>query len=131
MRRDLLPYTLSRIVLSLALGGFFYLSGSSVWSAMLIAGVLIALFLWAPNSGRYSVHPEYGITALRRDERTQVINDQAARNAFVVVMLLSGAALIYCGAIGIASDALVYLKIILLAGVGVYYISDLALRRTQ
>jgi len=131
MRRDLLPYILSRIVLSLAFGGLFYLSGSSVWTAMLITGVLITLFLWAPNSGRYSVHPEYGITALRRDERTQVINDQAARNAFVAVMLLSGAALIYLRATGNPSDVIVYLKTILLAGVGVYYISDFALRKTQ
>lgn len=41
----------------------------------------------APHSGRYSVHPELGVTALRLDERTQITNDKAARNAFVISIL--------------------------------------------
>jgi hypothetical protein len=92
MNRNLLPYYLSRAVFSVIFGGIFFLSGSPLWEAALMAGLLLALFIWAPHSGRYAVHPEFGITALSRDERTQLINDKAARNAFVVIMLLIGAA---------------------------------------
>ena len=83
-------YYLSRALLSLAFGAFFALTGSSWWVALLAGGIAFAFFLWAPRSGRYAVHPELGVTALRRDERTQSINDQAARNAFVVSMLALG-----------------------------------------
>jgi len=109
----------------------FLATGSPWWMALQIVGLLFALFLWAPHSGRYAVHPEFGITALRRDERTQVINDRAARNAFVVSMLLLGAVAVFSGVSGMMSITLGVIKIVLLAGALTYFACDLWLRKTQ
>jgi hypothetical protein len=58
-------YYISRILVSVAFGGLFALTGSPWWMAVLTSIVLIALFLYAPHSGRYAVHPElsYGPSA--------------------------------------------------------------------
>jgi hypothetical protein len=81
--------------------------------------------------GRYSVHPEFGATALRRDERSQAINDKAARNAFVISMLALAAIVIYHGSLALDSAPLAVLKWILILGVLVYYASDFWLRKVQ
>jgi hypothetical protein len=91
----------------------------------------MGLFLWAPQSGRYSVHPEFGVTALRRDEYTQTINDAAARNAFVVSMLAIGAIVIFSAAFGAGSIPIPMLKIVLSFGALTYFISDVWLRRAH
>jgi hypothetical protein len=131
MKQTLMPYYLSRAAFSIAFGLLFLVTGSPWWMALLIGGLLLALFLWAPHNGRYAVHPEFGITALRRDERTQVINDRAARNAFVISMLLLGAAVVFSGASGAISLSLSIVKLVLLAGALTYFASDLWLRKTQ
>jgi len=131
MKQTLLPYYMSRAALSIAFGLLFLATGSSWWMALLIGGLLLALFIWAPHSGRYAVHPEFGMTAMRRDERTQVINDRAARNAFVVSMLLLGAAAVFSGASGAISLSLNIVRLVLLSGALTYFASDLWLRKTQ
>jgi hypothetical protein len=121
-------YYVSRAILSAAFGLFFALSGGTWWVGVLIGVVLFAFFLWAPRSGRYAVHPEYGMTALRRDERTQIINDRAARNAFIAIGLAVAASLLYFNAVGMAVPTSI-LSLILILGIGIYYISDFILRR--
>lgn len=85
--RRLSRYYISRAIISSAFGGLLAVTGSTWWMAALMGLIVFALFLWAPHSGRYAVHPELGGSALRRDERTQVISDKAARNGFVVTLL--------------------------------------------
>ena len=131
MDKRLMPYYLSRVIIALGFGALFYASGSSLLMAAAISGTLIALFLWAPLSGWYAVHPEFGATALRRYECTQAINDKAARNAFVICMLATGAASIYYASAGMALIPTGMLRILLLLGIASYYFSDLWLRRTQ
>jgi hypothetical protein len=121
-------YYLSRAALSAAFGLLFIVTGSPWWQGALIGLVLLILFMLAPRSGRYAVHPEYGVTALRRDERTQAINDKAARNGFVAVGLALGALLLYAGLSGAALTTS-WLTWLLLGGLAVYYLSDLILRR--
>jgi hypothetical protein len=123
-------YYISRAVLSLALGVFLALTGSAAWMAAIMGLIVFGLFLWAPHSGRYAVHPGLGITALRRDERTQSINDQAARNAFVVTMLAIAGAAIYFGAVSLTSVPVGLLQYVLILGAVTYLISDLFLRRS-
>ena len=96
-----------------------------------MGAVMLAFFIWAPHSGRYSVHPEFGVTALRRDEFTQVINDKAARNAFVASMLAIAAIAIYAGSIGTVSISTGLLKMVLVLGSATYFASDLWLRRLR
>ncbi len=124
-------YYVSRAVIATAFGALFALTGSSWWVAVLIGLLVFAFFLWAPRSGRYAVHPELGVTALRRDERTQTINDKAARNAFVASMLALGALIIYFGAFAPTTVPIAVLKLILALGAMTYFVSDLWLRRSR
>lgn len=131
MAKNMMPYYLSRTILSIAFGILLFVTGLSLWRAVLFGGLSLALFLWAPHSGRYSVHPEFGITALRRDERTQVINDKAARNAFIVSMLTIGAIGVYFGLFGVINISIGVFKIVLIIGALTYYVSDLWLRKSH
>jgi len=125
------PYYVSRALISIALGVFLALTGSQWWMAGLASLIVLALFLWAPHSGRYAVHPEFGVTALRRDERTQAINDQAARNAFIVTGLIIAGIAVYFSKIALASVPVAVLNLALLCGMLTYFVSDFWLRRTQ
>ncbi len=129
MAKNLLPYYLSRAVISVAFGLLLFVSGSPAWKAILIGGLILGLFLLAPISGRYSVHPELGITALRRDERTQVINDKAARNAFIFSMLAIGSIAVYSSLVGAMSISIEVLKIVIALGALIYFVSDLRMRK--
>ena len=124
-------YYLSRAVISIGFGALFLLSGSSWWAALLVAAVAFGWFLLAPHIGRYSVHPEFGVTALRRDERSQLINDKAARNAFVVSILAVAGAAIYFEAIALAAAPIAVFKWLLILGAAAYYVSDFWLRKAQ
>jgi heme A synthase len=122
-------YYVSRAAISAALGAVLALTGLEWWMAALLGAIVFAFFVWAPHSGRYAVHPELGITALRRDERTQGINDKAARNAFVVTMLAIAGIAIYFGSVAAVSVPIAMLKWTLVLGMLVYFVSDFVLRR--
>ena len=122
-------YYVSRAVISAAFGALFAASGTPWWTAALMGAGLFAMFLWAPRSDRYAVHPEQGVTALRRDERTQTINDRAARNGFVASMLLSGGAAAYYGAIGLTEIPIGFLRALLAVGAVTYFAFDWWYRR--
>jgi hypothetical protein len=127
---SLYRYYLSRALISLAIGIVFALTGSPWWMAALAGVITFGFFLWAPRSGRYAVHPELGITALRRDERTQAINDQAARNAFIVTMLVVAAIAIYFGSIVRTDIPVGILDFSLALAALTYFLSDFWLRRS-
>jgi len=123
-------YYLSRVLISLAFGGLFALTGSPWWMAVLFSAVLIALFLYAPHSGRYAVHPDLGVMALQRDERTQKITDRAARNAFVVTVLIIAAIVLYFGSVSSTGVPVTALKLTLAIAALTYFLSDFWLRRS-
>ena len=123
-------YYISRAFISLALGGLFALTGSRWWMSVLVSVIAFAFFLWAPHSKRYTVHPEHSVTSLRRDERTQAINNKAARNAFVVTILAVAATAIYFGTIAPADAPVFFLNLTLALGMLTYFVSDFWLRRT-
>ena len=122
-------YYASRAVISVAFAVFLTLSGMVWWVAGLLSLVVFGLFLWAPHGGRYVVHPELGITALRRDDRTQSINDKAARNAFVATMLAIGGIALYFGAANLQAVPVTLLEQVLIVGILIYFVSDFFLRR--
>ena len=108
-----------------------FVTGSPLWNAILIGGLILVFFLWAPHGGRYSVHPEFGVTALRRDERIQTINDKAARNAFIISMLTIATIAVYFGSFGAINISIGVFKIVLITGALTYFVSDLWLRKSQ
>ena len=122
-------YYTSRAVFSAAFGILLALAGLEWWMAALMGTVVFGFFLWAPRSGRYAVYPELGVTALRRDERTQTINDKAARNAFIVTMLAIAAIAIYFGLFAPAVVPVRVLEYILILGALAYFVCDFFLRR--
>ncbi len=124
-------YYISRAIVSIAFGALFVLTGSTWWTGVFVGILAFAWFLLAPHIGRYSVHPEFGVTALRRDERAQAINDKAARNAFIVNMLTMGGIIVYFGTLSSTSVPSAIFKWVLILGVVVYYVSDFWLRRAQ
>jgi hypothetical protein len=124
-------YYVSRALLSIVFGAVFLLAGSAWWIALLVGVIAFAWFFIAPRIGRYAVHPEFGVTALRRDERSQGINDKAARNAFVVCMLAVAAVAIYYEALAAGSVPVDVVKWLLVLGAIAYYASDFLLRRAQ
>lgn len=131
MIKNLTPYYLSRIIFSIAFGLLLFIIGMSMWMAIVCGGLILAFFLWAPHRGRYSVHPEFGITAMRRDERAQIINDKAARNAFVVIIITIGAIAGFFGSMGTFNISISVLIIVLMIGVLTYFVSDIWLRKSQ
>jgi uncharacterized membrane protein len=123
-------YYVSRAIVSIVFGMLFYTSGSPWWIAILIGLAAFAWFLWAPRSGRYAVHPELGVTALRRDERTQQINDHAARNGFVVLGITVAILSVYFGSV-LQTDVPVHiLNYALILGAVTYFASDFRLRKS-
>jgi hypothetical protein len=98
--------------------------------AILIGSITFTWFLWAPHSGRYTVHPELGITALRRDEHTQQINDHAARNAFVVLGIAIAILSIYFGSVLRSDIPVRILNYALILGAVTYFVSDFQLRKS-
>lgn len=131
MNRKLMPYYLSRTALSIVFGFLLFVTGSPLLHSIIIGGLLIAFFLYAPHSGRYSVHPEFVLTPLRRDEHTQTINDAAARNAFVVSILVVSAIIIYFGSFGETNISISIVKMVAAIGALTYFISDFWLRKSH
>ena len=123
-------YYVSRALISMAFGVLFA-ADSTWWTGILVGTLAFAWFLLAPHIGRYSVHPEFGITALRRDERAQVINDKAARNAFIISMLALGGIIVYYKIFVLTSVPITVFKWLLIIGVLIYYVSDFWLRKAH
>ena len=83
MNRKLLPYYISRAVLS-ALFGWFFSLNAGPWLGVL-AGILVyAGFLWYAHSGRYLVDTSNPLFPLRRDARAKAIRDRATVTAVAV-----------------------------------------------
>jgi nitrogen fixation-related uncharacterized protein len=123
-------YYASRAIVTAAFAFLLALAGMEWWMAILMGAIVFVFFLWAPRSGRYAVHPELGVTALRRDERTQAINDKAARNAFIVTMFAIAGIAIYFGSVAPAAVPVVILERTLILGTLTYFVSDFFLWRS-
>jgi len=122
-------YYISRALIAVGIGVLMVLGGSPWWAGAATGAAAFGWFLVAPRIGRYSVHPELGVTALRRDERGAAINNAAARNAFVACMLAVVGIIAYAGAVALNDVPLAVLQWLVILGVVIYYASDFWLRR--
>lgn len=82
-----------------------------------------------PRSGRFVVKPENGVTALRRDERSQEIGSRAGSIAFAIVMMAVGTLAVYFGQIRSVDVHPEWLGLIVALGMLTYFIADVRLRR--
>lgn len=123
-------YYLSRAFISLVLGALLLAAGLPWWMALIATAAALAFFVWAPRGGRYAVDPEFGLTALRHDERTEAIRDRSVRAAFVAVMLALAAIVLHSGVMGRPEVPVLAINLALLLGILVYLILDAWQRRT-
>jgi len=83
MKREWLPYYISRGVLSAILTGVLILGGSEVWLSLLMGVLVFAGFLWYAHHGPYLVDLSQPLAPLRRDTRGEFIRDRAVVTAVV------------------------------------------------
>lgn len=122
-------YYASRGVVSMVFGGLVFLVSKSILAGLLLAVLVFTVFLWLPRSGRYKVFPNKGVTALRRDEWSQSINQRSGRNAWVIVTLGGSGLVLYYGLVSPGDVPNGLLGGLLLLGLVTYYLSDLWMRR--
>ena len=76
MKRELIPYYVSRAFLS-ALVGLLISSGNEIWMGVLLGLAVYIGFIWYAHSGRYLIDTTTPLFPLRRDARGMAIRDRA------------------------------------------------------
>lgn len=122
-------YYLSRGLIAVGFGLMLILFGAPWFVGLGVFALAMSWFLWAPRSGLYVVRPEGGIAALSRDERLASLNNQAARNGFVVAVLARAVCLTYFRVWGGDTVPTAVVASILVLTVLVYTVSQFVLRR--
>jgi hypothetical protein len=85
MKREFLPYYLSRAVLSVL---FAVLVMGLTWKAVVLAVILFGLFVLYLHSGWFQVDASHPLTPLRRDEHGRQIQRKALISAVVAGLLI-------------------------------------------
>lgn len=75
MKRELIPYYLSRAVLA-GLLGWVLSTSLATWPAAIVGAITFVGFIWYAHSGRYLIDPSNPFFPLRRDERANNIRDR-------------------------------------------------------
>ena len=122
-------YYVSRLAVTALVVAVLLLAGSPWWVVTVVGVLVLGFFLLAPRGGRYVVKAEHGVTALRRDERTQDVANKASRNGFIVLMLAAAAVAIYWGVVAETGVPAFVLYLLVALGWVVYFASDFWLRR--
>jgi hypothetical protein len=122
-------YYLSRMIISIVLGGLFALLGAQWWMAVLAGLLALAVFFYAPLSGRYTVQPDKGLTPLRRDEFSKSVTNKAGRNAFAFMMIALAGIVVYSLLSTHTVVTATALSVVLALGVIVFFVSDYWMRR--
>lgn len=129
MKKEMQNYYISRGIISIAFGLVVYLFTQLFWLGLLMIILIFGVFIYLPNSGRYKLEYDGGVTPMRRDEWTQRINDKAGRNAWILVALMGSFFILYFGLISPGDIPVYILGIIIFSGFAAYFISDFWLRR--
>ena len=85
MKRELLPYYISRAILAALMGWFMSLQ-LGLWVGIGTGVLIYAGFLWYAHSGFYLVDASHPLLPLRRDARGTTIRDKAVLAAVVAGM---------------------------------------------
>jgi hypothetical protein len=122
-------YYLSRAILAIFFAVLFIGAGAPWWSGVLLGAGIMAFFIWAPKSGRYTVQAERSVAPLRRDERGRDITNQSARNALIITVLVLACVSLYYGNVVHTDVPVQIMDLIVLLAIASYFISDMWLRR--
>lgn len=117
MKRELIPYYLSRAVLS-AVFGYLVSSGAGPVLGALLGGLVFCGFLWYAHSGRYLIDTRSPLFPLRRDARGNAIRDRAVVVAVGVAGVMYAALAILARLLAIPSSIA---GLALVAGVVSYF----------
>jgi hypothetical protein len=121
MKREFVPYYLSRAALSAIFG--FVVMGLN-WKALLLAIAMFGLFLLYLHSGWFQVDPSHPLTPIRRDERGRQAQRKALIAAIIVSLLIY---LILPKAFALFDLALVTGPFVLLFGILAYFVTQFIL----
>ncbi|MCB9008599.1 MAG: hypothetical protein H6656_14725 [Ardenticatenaceae bacterium] len=86
MKRELIPYYVSRAMLAV-LFGFYVAFSNAVWLGLLLGIVTFVGFLWYAHGGWYLIEPATPLYPLRRDKRGEAIRDRAILVAVTAAIL--------------------------------------------
>lgn len=123
-------YYASRVAVTAIVVVLLIVQGSPWWVVAAVGVVIFGFFLVVPRSGRYTVRPERGAGAMRRDERGNALAQLSARNGFIVVMVGLAAVGVAYGVVLERAVPAAALGLLVALGWAAYFISDLWLRRS-
>jgi hypothetical protein len=119
MKRELLPYYVSRALLS-GLLGYAISTGGGLWWGIAMGCVVFLGFIWYAHSGWFLVDTDNALFPLRRDARGKAIRDRAlllavglGGLAYFLLSLLSMASPLQpqVGSLSLALGVVVYFSI--------------------
>jgi len=119
MKRELIPYYVSRALFA-ALFGWYFGSQLGIWYGVCGGLLIFAGFLWYAHGGRYLVDTRNPLFPLRRDARGVTVRDRALLAAVVTGLV------VYLGLALIRTLAAITVSLSwlpLLAGVVMYFIA--------
>ena len=87
MKRELIPYYVSRAILAV-LVGWYASTIKGLGAGIVMGGIMFAGFLWYAHSGRYLIDTTHPLYPLRLDARGNAIRDRAVRTGVGVAGLV-------------------------------------------
>jgi len=89
MKRELIPYYISRAAISILIG-LLMASSNGLWSGVLFGIFVFVVFVWYAHSGRYLIDTANPLNPLKRDTRGKEIRNRALVIAVAVGGLVYG-----------------------------------------
>lgn len=77
MKKELIPYYISRLIIAALFGTLFALSSPNIWYGVIIGLIIYAGMIWYAHNARYIIDTSTPFFPLRRDERGKSIRDKA------------------------------------------------------
>ena len=129
MKGRLRWYYLTRVLL--VLGWVLVMWMLEARREIIVTGSVLMLFFFLrlPHTGQYLVDDNNPLQPLRRDEREKAISLRAASYAFATLVTLLAGAVLCAGLLGRASLSLDAVSAIMAAGMIVWFVGSLWLRR--
>ena len=77
MKKELIPYYISRLIVAVLFGTLFALSSPGIWYGITFGLIIYIGMIWYAHNGRYIIDTSTPLFPLRRDDRGKSIRDKA------------------------------------------------------